>query len=401
MGYADLQDGRPPRNRAGAGLPDGPVPAEMPGEEAPGYRPPPVPGADEAARRGADEAAWRGADEAAWRGNGTTDRSAHAAPGNGSRRQGTLAARGTQRRDPAAAQRTPAAQGPALARGWQRPATGGPLPAARTGAHRAVRGTEPRPARPAAAGGHRSPAQWVWLAPQRGAAPAIQPCPARSGKHPVAGRARTGHGGTQPPGRPATGPQRPSAAARPARRGWPGQQNPVAATGRDRPSGPGVAVQPAAGRPGQRIAAAQPDRTATPGPAHGPPAACHPAGALPPPREPTDGPRRRDLPRTGPQAPYQARPDDPGDAPPGVAITREPPGARRSAPQQASSPRDGGRGGPIRGYPPRPGQPDPVYPPGQFSSWNRASTRAAWLGVTGGAGGAPRPRRSLGIRPSR
>ena len=92
---------------------------------------------------------------------------------------------------------------------------------------------------------------------------------------------------------------------------------------------------------------------------------------------------------TGPQAPYRARPDDPGDAPPGVAVTREPPGARRSAPQQASSPRDGGRGGPIRGYPPRPGQPDPVYPPGQFSSWNRASMRAAWLGVTGGAGGAP------------
>src|SRR5260370_39159747 len=68
MGYADLQDGRPPRSRAGAGLPDSPDPAEMPGEQAPGYRPPPVPGADEAAWRGADEAAWRGADEAAWRG---------------------------------------------------------------------------------------------------------------------------------------------------------------------------------------------------------------------------------------------------------------------------------------------------------------------------------------------
>src|SRR5262252_7683485 len=85
MGYADLQDGRPPRSRAGTEPTDGPVPAETPGEEAPGYRPPPVSGADKAAWRGtdrsadeaawrgtdrsADEAAWRGADEAGWRGN--------------------------------------------------------------------------------------------------------------------------------------------------------------------------------------------------------------------------------------------------------------------------------------------------------------------------------------------
>ncbi len=89
---------------------------------------------------------------------------------------------------------------------------------------------------------------------------------------------------------------------------------------------------------------------------------------------------------TGPQAPYRARPDDPGDAPPGLTITREAPGAQRTAPQQAGSPKDGRRG-PIRGFPPRPGQPDPVYPPGQFSSWNRASTRAAWLGADSGAGG--------------
>src|SRR5438552_7790677 len=88
MGYPDLQDGVPPRSRAGAELSDGPVPAETPGEEAPGYRPPPVSGADDAAWRGtdrsADEAAWRGADEAGWRGTGTTGRPAHAGPGNGS-----------------------------------------------------------------------------------------------------------------------------------------------------------------------------------------------------------------------------------------------------------------------------------------------------------------------------
>src|SRR5215470_15743999 len=100
MGYADLQDGRPPRSRAGTELTDGPGPAETPGEEASGYSPPPVSGADETAWRGtdrsadetawrgtdrsADEAAWRGADEAGWRGNETTDRPAYAAPGNGS-----------------------------------------------------------------------------------------------------------------------------------------------------------------------------------------------------------------------------------------------------------------------------------------------------------------------------
>ena len=29
--------------------------------------------------------------------------------------------------------------------------------------------------------------------------------------------------------------------------------------------------------------------------------------------------------------------------------------------------------GPIRGFPPAPGQPPPLYPPGQFSAWNRTS----------------------------
>jgi hypothetical protein len=30
-----------------------------------------------------------------------------------------------------------------------------------------------------------------------------------------------------------------------------------------------------------------------------------------------------------------------------------------------------------------PGQPGPVYPPGQFSVWNRPSVRASWLGMNG------------------
>jgi hypothetical protein len=33
--------------------------------------------------------------------------------------------------------------------------------------------------------------------------------------------------------------------------------------------------------------------------------------------------------------------------------------------------------GPVRGFPPAPGQPPPVYPPGQFSAWNRAARPAA------------------------
>jgi hypothetical protein len=34
-----------------------------------------------------------------------------------------------------------------------------------------------------------------------------------------------------------------------------------------------------------------------------------------------------------------------------------------------------------------PGQPGPVYPPGQFSTWNRRSVRASWLGRNGNGGG--------------
>ena len=34
-----------------------------------------------------------------------------------------------------------------------------------------------------------------------------------------------------------------------------------------------------------------------------------------------------------------------------------------------------------------PGQPGPVYPPGQFSVWNRPSVRASWLGMNGNGDG--------------
>jgi hypothetical protein len=63
--------------------------------------------------------------------------------------------------------------------------------------------------------------------------------------------------------------------------------------------------------------------------------------------------------------------------------------ARPAAPTATGAPdRSGARRGPLRGFPPPPGQPGPVYPPGQFSPWNRASTRAAWLGMAGAEGGA-------------
>ena len=270
-------------------------------------------------------------------------------------------------------------------------APGDSRPAPRTGAHRAVRGTEPGPARPAAAGGtearpgspgsHRmgSGGQHRQPVPAK-PAPGSSPWPAAPVHAPAAP-----DNGTQPPSRPVTGPQDQSWRSSPPA---PGPDNgsllPKQAVTGPQDQAWLSSPPPAVPDSGSRL----PSRT---GPQH----SARPTDHRPPATRPGltrrpagDG---RSLPQgpaaTGPQAPYRARPDDPGDAPPGLAITREPPGARRAAPQQAGSPRDGGRRGPIRGYPPRPGQPDPVYPPGQFSSWNRAATRAAWLGAKGGAGG--------------
>jgi hypothetical protein len=61
------------------------------------------------------------------------------------------------------------------------------------------------------------------------------------------------------------------------------------------------------------------------------------------------------------------------------------PPSARALPARAGALR---RRGPLRGFPPLPGQPNPFYPPGQFSPWNRPSTRAAWLGIARPAGGA-------------
>ncbi len=57
---------------------------------------------------------------------------------------------------------------------------------------------------------------------------------------------------------------------------------------------------------------------------------------------------------------------------------------------------DGAAGkGPVRGYPPAPGQPSPMYPPGQFAAWNRgrdgrARTAPGPDGRTAGDSGRPR-----------
>ncbi len=114
-------------------------------------------------------------------------------------------------------------------------------------------------------------------------------------------------------------------------------------------------------------------------------------GAPGPRRPPGDGPPVAGGPAaTGPQASHGRRPGpsaDGLDEDGGLAITREAPGTRRrTAPQSGTHP-GGARRGPLRGFPPAPGQPDPVYPPGQFSPWNRASTRSAWLGIAGTGGG--------------
>jgi hypothetical protein len=68
---------------------------------------------------------------------------------------------------------------------------------------------------------------------------------------------------------------------------------------------------------------------------------------------------------------------------PGYAGDRPPTGdTGRQAAVRTSGGRAGAMAGtaakgPVRGFPPAPGQPPPVYPPGQFSAWNRAARPAA------------------------
>lgn len=99
------------------------------------------------------------------------------------------------------------------------------------------------------------------------------------------------------------------------------------------------------------------------------------------------GPDRRDTPAEGFATRGPHPPVPPPTGRPRGTVTagyrsRETADPDKHSPARGTAERDSaGRRSPIRGYPPMPGQPDPVYPPGQFSSWNRSSARAVWLGI--------------------
>ncbi len=71
-------------------------------------------------------------------------------------------------------------------------------------------------------------------------------------------------------------------------------------------------------------------------------------------------------------------------------------GATAPGSMQAASARYGAAGGtagkgPVRGFPPAPGQAAPVYPPGQFSAWNQAAAQGRDRRGAGGTGRAAWP----------
>src|SRR5215475_12032167 len=184
-------------------------------------------------------------------------------------------------------------------------------------------------------------------------------------------------GGTAAPGSlpPRGGP--PSSRTGPARlppRGGPPREGTGAS-----PAPPARGAPPRGGpsRPGTGPSPVLPARGA-PRPGTGPSAALPPRGGAPPP-----GPSRPGLPPTGATPPRGVSYPRGGASPAGTA----PAGASRAqrAISRGGSPR---RRGPIRGYPPMPGQLGPVYPPGQFSVWNRPSVRASWLGMNGNGDGS-------------
>ena len=94
-----------------------------------------------------------------------------------------------------------------------------------------------------------------------------------------------------------------------------------------------------------------------------------------PPRRPLGGgpPSRENAWRRPERRPGQEIQGGPGNSP--ASGAPQPRGSLWSAGAfRTAGP--GGRG-PVRGFPPAPGAPDPVYPPGQFSPWNASALRAA------------------------
>jgi hypothetical protein len=72
------------------------------------------------------------------------------------------------------------------------------------------------------------------------------------------------------------------------------------------------------------------------------------------------------------------------------AAEPDPRGAGRPDPGQGAPP-GSASSGPVRGYAPLPGQPPPIYPPGQFAAWNRRRDGQPGGAVQPGAQGAQPP----------
>ena len=223
--------------------------------------------------------------------------------------------------------------------------------------------------------------------------------PAPSGRHRHAGQPAPPRRALLHPHRPTAGTAAPRRAAAPVPRPIP-TANPRRAASEHRPVGHCRRGGPRQHRPIPRTAS--PRRPARNGP---PRQGTGPSPALPPRGAPArTGPSRGG---TGPSAALPPRggtpppgPSRPGLPPPGATPPRGTSYARGGASSQETAPagvspaqravsRGGSprRRGPIRGYPPMPGQPGPVYPPGQFSVWNRPSVRASWLGMNGNGDG--------------
>ncbi len=93
--------------------------------------------------------------------------------------------------------------------------------------------------------------------------------------------------------------------------------------------------------------------------------------------------------RPGPAPTEQGTHSDPSVFAPGYSSGRA--GRRdsaRGAARHYGSTGGAASRGPIRGFPPAPGQPPPLYPPGQFSAWNRTSRSGDALDGSGPGGGS-------------
>src|SRR5580704_9932150 len=115
-----------------------------------------------------------------------------------------------------------------------------------------------------------------------------------------------------------------------------------------------------------------------------------------PPEDPADqSSRRRRGQHSAPEAASRQPGEDSSVFVPGYDSRRDSGPQRRTAergdqppPPWYGSAAGGAAGkGPVRGYPPSPGQPPPMYPPGQFAAWNRRSPGRARHASEAAAGG--------------